>query len=86
MQQWRETLLYPPLSLHPLSLPFSLPFPYIPPSFPSLSLPLPPSLPPSAREAMLLEISPVVIDNTNASSWEMKPYIEMVQTYMYMYT
>ena len=34
-----------------------------------------------AREAMVIENTPVVIDNTNTSSWEMKPYVEMVRTH-----
>ena len=34
----------------------------------------------AAREAMLIENSPVVIDNTNTSAWEMKPYVDIVST------
>jgi predicted kinase len=37
----------------------------------------------NARQAMLIEISPVVIDNTNTTAWEMKPYVELAQSLGY---
>ena len=39
---------------------------------------------PAAREAMLIENSPVVIDNTNTSAWEMKPYVDIVSTHPFL--
>jgi hypothetical protein len=32
----------------------------------------------SASEAFKQNISPIIIDNTNITSWEMKPYVAMV--------
>jgi NEDD4-binding protein 2 len=33
--------------------------------------------------AMKKGITPIVVDNTNTQSWEMKPYVEMAQKYGY---
>ena len=36
-----------------------------------------------ARGAMEVGKSPVIIDNTNTNTWEMKPYIHLVRTYFW---
>ncbi|XP_043829231.1 NEDD4-binding protein 2 isoform X2 [Dromiciops gliroides] len=36
-----------------------------------------------AKEALEKKVSPVIIDNTNLQSWEMKPYILLSQKYKY---
>ena len=35
----------------------------------------------AARNAMIDNISPVIIDNTNLALWQMKTYVEMVRSY-----
>ena len=37
-----------------------------------------------AQEALLQGKTPIIIDNTNTTSREMKPYVEMVSTGMYV--
>ena len=32
-----------------------------------------------ARDAMIKEKSPIIIDNTNSRAWEMKPYVLLVR-------
>ena len=32
----------------------------------------------AARKALEDQISPIIIDNTNSQTWEMKPYVSMV--------
>ncbi|KFO88657.1 NEDD4-binding protein 2, partial [Buceros rhinoceros silvestris] len=36
-----------------------------------------------AKEAFEMEISPIIIDNTNIQAWEMKPYVALAQQFKY---
>jgi hypothetical protein len=36
-----------------------------------------------ASDAFKRNISPIIIDNTNTTSWEMKPYVAMVNIYFF---
>lgn len=35
------------------------------------------------EEAMIREITPIIIDNTNLQAWEAKPYVELADKYNY---
>jgi hypothetical protein len=37
-----------------------------------------------ASDAFKRNISPIIIDNTNTTSWEMKPYVAMVNIYLFL--
>lgn len=38
----------------------------------------------SAKEAMKMGKSPIIIDNTNTQKWEFKPYVSMVRNKQYL--